>query len=175
MQMNNERFSLLFDHHYWAMNTLIEVMSKLSESRLTTQSIHFYHGTAKQTLLHTLDVDWSWMQWCMGLTAKSYLWEVCPLPDLDAMRAFLKEESQRVREYVSGLTEQELEAEIDFGTEAGGPPRRTQRWKILLHIITHAAEHKTELAHFLTECGHSPGELNFMHYLTNVSHPYSAR
>ncbi|MCC6454258.1 MAG: DinB family protein [Caldilineaceae bacterium] len=169
--MRNEQYLLLFDHHYWAMNHLTEVMSRLPESQLTTQSVHFYHVTANQTLLHILDVDWSWIQWCMGLPAKSYLWEVQALPDIEAMRLFLKEEGQRVKGYVSGLTEQELDTEIDFGSESGSTPRRTKRWKVLLHIITHAVEHKTELGHFLTECGHSPGELNFIHYLANVRHP----
>src|SRR5690242_14829138 len=173
MPTRNEQLLLLFDHHYWAMNTLSEIMDGLPESQLSAPSVHFYHGSAKQSLLHILDVDWSWMQWCMGLPAKSYLWEERALPDVAAMCGFLEEESRRVRSYLSGLTEEELEAEIDFGSQAGGAPRKTTRWKILLHILTHAAEHRTELGQFLTECGHSPGELNLMHYLTQVSHPDS--
>lgn len=173
MLINNEYLVLLFDHHYWAMNQLVEVMSTLSEEQFTAPSTHFYQGTAKQTLLHILDVDWSWMQWCMGLPGKDYLWEVRTLPELDTMQHFLKEEEKRVKVYVSALTEQELDTEIDFGIESGGATRRTSRWKILLHLITHAIEHKTELGHFLTECGHLPGELDFMHYLTQVRHPSS--
>ena len=41
-------------------------------------------------------------------------------------------------------------------------------WMANVHIVNHGTEHLTELAHYLTDVGHSPGEINFMHYLTNI-------
>ena len=168
--MNTDHLQLLFDYHYWAMNHLVNCLQRLPAEQVTTLSSHFYHGTAWQTVLHTIDTDWSWLQRCMGLPGTQYLWEVELLPDLEAVQGFLGREKIRVADYVSGLSETDLATKAEFGAVQDGQKRQVERWRILLHIINHGTEHRTELGHYLTETGNSPGELNFMYYLTAIRH-----
>jgi uncharacterized damage-inducible protein DinB len=162
--MTRDYIQLLFDYHYWTLNHLINCLQKLSPEQVTTSSPHFYHDTALQTVLHILDVDWSWIQMCMGLPGTEYLWEVEELPDLKAAQAFLAREKTQVKDYIDGLSESDLATSITFGTAQ----RQEEQGRILLHIVNHGTEHRTEIGHYLTECGNSPGELGLMPYLATA-------
>ena len=100
----------------------------------------------------------------MALPGTDYLWEVEDLPDLEAVQAFVKREEQRVKSYIGGLSENDLVKKISFGK----PEQKLEQKLILLHIINHGTEHRTELGHFLTDCENSPGELGLVYYLTRV-------
>ena len=158
-----------FAYHYWALGQLFNHLAELTPAQLNAETDRFYSGSAFLAMRHLLDVDWSWMQWSMGLPGKDYLWEVEPLPDLAALQAFVAREQHRVLDYLDRLSQEDLAGEVDIGSAQGRAPRWFKRWQILLHIINHGTEHRTELAHYLTDLGHSPGELNFMHYLFNVA------
>ena len=162
--MNKNELNLLFDYHYWALNHLLDHLKQLTKEQLTTPSQHLYHKSAFQTVLHLLDVDWSWIQICMGLPGTDYLWEVEDLPDLEAVQAFVKREEPRVKNYIGGLNENDLSKKIGFGK----PEQKLEQKLILLHIINHGTEHRTELGHFLSDCENSPGELGLVYYLNRV-------
>ena len=55
--MKIDDLQLLFDYHYWALDHLLNHLRELPAAQLTTNSPHFYHQTAQQTVLHILDVD----------------------------------------------------------------------------------------------------------------------
>jgi uncharacterized damage-inducible protein DinB len=156
--------SLLFDYHYWALNHLLAHLNQLTTEQLATPSPHLYHKSAFQTVLHLLDVDWSRIQICMGLPGPDDFWEAEDLPDLEAVKVFIRREESRVKTYVRDLNENELAKKIGFGK----PEQYLKQKHILLHIINHGTEHRTELGHFLTENRNSPGELGFVYYLTRV-------
>ena len=168
LRMEQREIRQLFDYHYWAYGHLIGHLSQLTPAQISAPSDRFYHQTAFLTVRHLLDVDWSWMQWCMGLPGFEYFWEVEDLPDLKALQGFLTREQHRVMAYLDILSADDLAREIDIGTAQRREPCWFKQWQILLHIVNHGTEHLTELAHYLTDVGHSPGEINFMHYLTNI-------
>ncbi len=159
--MKTNDLQLLFDYHYWALDHLINHLLELPTEQLTTDSPHFYHKTANKTVLHILDVDWSWRLRCLEQPGGKYLWEVEDLPDLPAMHAFLHQEQATVNSYLTSLSEADLTAKVQYAEGKEG----VARWQILTHIVNHGTEHRTEIGHFLTEHDASPGELGFFRYL----------
>ncbi len=166
--MDQETVLLLFEHNIWANRHLIQYAKWLTGEQLTAQVTGFYHGTPFQTILHIVDVEWSWIQACQGKPMAQDLWEMIDLPDLESVERFYRQESDDVAQYLNRLQDHEINGEVDFGSAFGREPQHTKLWHILVHIVTHNIEHRTELGHYLTDCGHSPGELSFGNYLMNV-------
>jgi uncharacterized damage-inducible protein DinB len=63
--------------------------------------------------------------------------------------------------YASSLDEPAMN-EILTWTSSEGVELRAPRWEIVAHIVNHGTQHRAEVARFLTECGHSPGDLDLI-------------
>ena len=143
--------------HGWANERIMESAALLSDDELR-RAAGLDHGTAFQTLRHLVDVDWSWREFCTGNNVgETYVWDQIPLDDLASIGAFSAEEDVRLAEYVASLDESALTESV-AGTEGFSRPR----WLILAHIVNHGTQHRSELARYLTECGHSPGEMDLL-------------
>jgi uncharacterized damage-inducible protein DinB len=48
---------------------------------------------------------------------------------------------------------------VTFG---GSSPESAPIWQVLAHVVNHGTQHRSELARYLTVCGHSPGDLDLL-------------
>ncbi len=151
----------LLSYHDWANQHILTYLEKLSPAQLIAPA-NLDHGSAFQTLLHLVDVEWSWRLMAQGLPATQMLWEVKDLPDLAAIKVAWETEQQQRLAYIQGLDETTLNAEVEYGSAQGRPAESAKVWHILAHILNHSTQHRTELARYLTDCGHSPGEIDLI-------------
>jgi uncharacterized damage-inducible protein DinB len=144
--------------HAWANDRILTTAARLSDEEFRRKA-NLDHGTAFQTLRHVVDVDWSWRELCIGNdVGESYAWDHgFALDDLPAIHAFCLEEDARLRSLVGSLDDAAL-------TEpwATRPDFSRPRWLIVAHVVNHGTQHRSELARYLTECGHSPGDLDLL-------------
>lgn len=155
----------LFTYHDWANQRILAVAEQLSPAQLTTPA-NLDHGSAFQTILHMLDVEWSWLLMAQKRPATAMLWEVAELPDLPSIQAFWRTEQAARLAYVQTLDEQTLNAPVEYGSAQERSPESAKLWHILAHMMNHSTQHRTELARYLTDCGHSPGELDLIEILS---------
>ena len=154
-RMDAESLLALVRFHAWANERILAAAEGLSEEEFR-RAAPLDHGSVFQTLRHLMDVDWSWREYCIG----NDVGETCAwdhgfvLDDLQSIRAFCLEEGARLRTYVQALDQTALDEGL--GT------RPHPRWLIIAHMVNHGTQHRSELARYLTDCGHSPGELDLI-------------
>ena len=144
--------------HAWANDRILSTGAELSDDALR-RTASLDHGSAFQTLRHLVDVDWSWREFCIGNdVGDTYVWDHgFSLDDLPSIHAFCLEEDARLKNLVDSMDEATLTE--PWSTR---PDFERPRWLVIAHIVNHGTQHRSELARYLTECGHSPGELDLL-------------
>jgi uncharacterized damage-inducible protein DinB len=143
--------------HAWANRRIIETSAELTDDELRGAG-PFDHGTAFQTVRHLVDVDWSWREFCTGNdVGETYVWEKVPLEDLASLGEFSRSEDARLLAYVGSLDDASLAEPLPLSDGATVP-----KWLIVAHVVNHGTQHRSELARYLTDRGHSPGELDLL-------------
>jgi uncharacterized damage-inducible protein DinB len=150
----------LIRFHAWANDRILTVAAGLSDEELRTAEV-LDRGSAFDTIRHLVDVDWSWREFCAGNdVGDTYVWDHgFTLDDLPAIHAFCLDEDRRLRDYVASLDETALDEPLAMSED---PDDRIQRWLIVAHVVNHGTQHRSELAHYFTRCGHSPGDLDLL-------------
>jgi uncharacterized damage-inducible protein DinB len=156
--VDTESLLALVRFHAWANDRILTTSAGLSDEEFR-RTATLDHGGAFQTLRHLVDVDWSWREALLGNdVGDTYVWDHgFALDDLSAIHAFCLEEDVRLRGYVEAQGDAALAESMEFGPGFARP-----RWLIVAHIVNHGTQHRSELARYLTECGHSPGDLDLL-------------
>jgi len=81
-------------------------------------------------------------------------------PTLAVLRERWRIEQQEMRAYLDRLTEETLNGTIRYVIP--GAIRERVVWHILLEVIIHATQHRSEAAALLTSYGQSPGDFDFL-------------
>jgi uncharacterized damage-inducible protein DinB len=144
--------------HGFANERILTTASALTEEEFRAPG-PLDHGTAFDTLRHLVDVDWSWREFCTGNdVGETDAWEHgYALDDLAGIRVFCAEEDARLRAYIDAVDDAELEEPLSLDETTSVP-----RWLIVAHIVNHGTQHRSELARYMTDLGHSPGELDLL-------------
>ena len=158
---------LLARYHAWANDRILGPAADLSDDELHRPATHD-RGSAFETIRHLVDVDWSWREFCVGHdVGETYVWDHgFSLDEIPQLHAFTLEEDARLRDLIASLDQPALDERLVMSED---PSDTIPRWLILAHIVNHGTQHRSELARYLTECGHSPGDLEL---LDAFQHPW---
>jgi uncharacterized damage-inducible protein DinB len=158
--MDGDSLLALVRFHAWANDRILTAAAALPDEAFRRAAV-LDHGSAFQTLRHLVDVDWSWRQLCIGNdVGDTYVWDHgFALDDVAALHAFSVEEDARLRSYVGSLDDTALNESVALSAD---PDDTVPRWLIVAHVVNHGTQHRSELARYFTECGHSPGDLDLL-------------
>ena len=152
----------LFDYNYWVNQRILETAAGLARGQFTVPG-PVSHGSVRDTLVHALDAESVWRQRCQGSSPETFLSQD-DFPDLESLARRSHEEEKAMRSYVAGLADEDLSSIVRY-TRTAGTWFETPLWQILLHVINHGTQSRSEAAVLLTQFGHSPGDLDYMIFL----------
>jgi uncharacterized damage-inducible protein DinB len=161
--MNRTDIDSLFDYLYWVNWRLLDAAEALTVVQFTAPPATTTRDL-RATLVHELDVEWSWRLNLQGrmsddeedLKADDY-------PDVATMREHWRRDEAEMRSWLGSLTDDDLAAVV----ESGFTQSRRPLWQYLVHILVHAAQQQADAATLLTLAGQSPGELGYLEFLSD--------
>lgn len=170
--MKIDEIKLLCDYNDWADARLLAACAGVSPEQYAAPA-SYGNGGLRATMVHILDNIWQ-----QRITLQGYYQE--PLADdaaYDATElhedafptlAVLQDrwmiEQQEMWAYLHTLTEETLNSTIRYVIP--GAMRERVVWHILLDVIIHATQHRSEAAALLTGYGQSPGDFDFTIFMS---------
>jgi uncharacterized damage-inducible protein DinB len=165
--MKIDEIKLLYDYNDWADARILAACARVSPEQYAAPT-SYGHGGLRATMVHIMDNLWQ-----QRITLQGYYQE--PLadeaaydatelheyafPTLAALQERWVIEQREMRAYLDTLTEETLNGTIRYVIP--GVVRERVVWHILVDLIIHATQHRSEAAALLTGYGQSPGDFDF--------------
>jgi uncharacterized damage-inducible protein DinB len=157
----------LFDFMYWVNHRLLDHAAEISPERFT-EATTLTTRDLRGTLVHELDVEWSWRLNLQGrLDEDEADLDPANYPDVASLAEHWARDEAEMRAWLDGLDDDRLAGEVVSRLTGDRGPL----WRFLLHIVMHATQQQADAATLLTLAGSSPGELGFLDYLDERDAP----
>jgi uncharacterized damage-inducible protein DinB len=166
--MDINTLTTLYDYNYWATGRLLLATRLSGEISYATSHTELYYGSLQGTLTHILSAEWIWRQRCQEGTSPKYLLRPGDFPTLDDLEARFKDEQLKMLGYLRGLTDADLARLVSYQSTKGQPYQNTL-WHLLVHVVNHGTQHRSEVAMVLTQLGYSPGDLDMLVYFRQLT------
>ncbi len=147
-----------YEYNEWANDRLLDVASGLSADELSAGRGASF-GSILDSFVHVVRAQAFWLQrWKHDDTRGSTLGDEGEI-SLAKVRAAFGVSHAGIREYIAGLTGEQLEGPLNYRDQRGEWSRPL--WQLMTHVANHGTYHRGEIAMMLTALGHSPGDLDF--------------
>ena len=163
--MKKSEILTLYQYNTWANARILNAASNVTPEQFLAPA-PFSHGDLRGTLVHTLFAEWIWRRRWEGHSPTEWLTPE-DFPALDTLRSRWTIEEQALMAFVENISEPDLDSTIRF-SRMGGEPRENTLWHLMVHLVNHGTQHRSEAAAMLTEFGYSPGDIDFIIYLREI-------
>ena len=165
--MQNEYLQRMIDYHYWAQNKVWECIMSL-----TNEQIHhdpgYSRGSIHAQLMHMYIVEWMWYRIIIHDVPKQR--EGWPNPDdlqtREQIRAAWDTLEPQVRSFVQNATEEQLNRMVM--QPLMDPPPWSTAWEAVIYIVTHAADHRSQILQLIHNQGGKTVMQDFIRYVWGI-------
>lgn len=160
--MKKEEIALLYKYNTWANARILDTTSKITHEQFAAPT-SFPRGGLHGTLVHILSAECTWRK----------RWEdISPVPGIkpeevptfESLRARWRVEEKALTDFVDSQSEESLNNRLQY-KDTKGNPHENVLWQMMIHVITHGMQHRSEAAAMLTDLGHSPGDIDLIVFL----------
>jgi uncharacterized damage-inducible protein DinB len=149
----------LFDYNYWARDRQLQACADLTEEQFLRPLGNSF-PSLRDTLTHLLAVEWLWLERWRGHSPRTLL---APeeFPTLTALSLRWQTVEREMREYVAGLSEEEIGRTVSYVSTRG------QTWpytlgRMILHLLHHQSYHRGQVTSLLRQLGAQPPKVDFL-------------
>jgi len=160
--MNPGDFQTLFDYSYWARDRLLAATEGITDEEFN-RDLGFVYGGVAGIMRHCLRVERLYRTATLRGERGGEPLDDPQVATVEGLKQAWREEEALMREYVDGLTQPDLDAEVRL-TRRDGSQSVFERWQLLLQAANHGTQHRAEAAEALTKLGRSPGDLDIIRY-----------
>ena len=154
-------------YHHWANRKLFEVTAELGEEAAGRPvGTQFSESTLRAMLVHIYGAEWFWLETWRGRPTAVVRGDPTyglVIRTLGELRRWWDELEAEQRRFLDDLVETDLARPLDGKTPEGRTYSRPLGM-LLLHVPTHAAHHRSELATMLTMVSGSPPDTGINSY-----------
>jgi uncharacterized damage-inducible protein DinB len=153
----------LYTYNYWASARILKATANVTAQQFSDTPI-LSQGSLRGTLVHILGAEWAWRIRCQEGVSPTALLREQDFATLGTLRERWNQEERAMRAYLSSLDNEDLRREVRY-TTTRGVALQNPLWQILMHVVNHGTQHRSEAAVLLTEFDHSPGDLDLIVFL----------
>jgi uncharacterized damage-inducible protein DinB len=162
--MTKNMITALFEYNTWANDKIMEKAVQMGEDQLTAPTGHS-HGSLRELILHMMRTEWVWRNLCQFGAITQAPPHRGDMPTLDAIQDRWAQEDELMRTYLEGLNDADLKKTISLKDRLGNT-HSYDLWGMLMHLLLHSMQHRSEVAAILTGYDHSPGDLDLIFFLS---------
>ncbi len=146
MLADDIRYVFAFDR--WATTKVLDAAAGIDAATWSAQDVIDARGLGT-ILVHQLGSAQRWRHW-LSSSGEEPRPEKEPLPTIEALRAWWEREWAAYDRWLATLEDAAMLSLHDD----------VPMWRLLLHVVNHGTQHRSEAAVLLTDAGHSPGDLD---------------
>lgn len=159
--MSPEDIGLLYDFNSWANHRFMSAAEKLTNEQFV-KPLGSSFSSVRDTLAHIYGAEWVWLERFQG-RSPSGLPNVKDFEDLASLRAPWLEHEERLLSFVRGLTQSDLDREMEYKTLKFGV-YRNPLWQSMQHVVNHGTYHRGQVTTMLRQLGAEPILTDLMHF-----------
>lgn len=147
----HEHFKRFAAYNAWANARLYDAATALTDFE-RKRDIRGYFQSLHGTLNHLLTADRIWLHRLTGEGEAPSRLDATLFDDFNALREARETEDARISAYVAGLTDEDLQAVVDYHNTRG-EPKSLMLKLILAHVFNHQTHHRGQATHMLRQLG----------------------
>jgi uncharacterized damage-inducible protein DinB len=162
-----EQFRMMAEYNRWMNEKLYAICATLSDGERKRDRKAFFrsiHGT----LNHLLATDRSWLGRFIERPFPLRSLDQELYADFDELRRERAETDRAIEDFCTGLSEESLDASIEYSTLAGKRYAHPLR-PALAHFFNHQTHHRGQLTTLLSQLGIDPGATDLITYFRESS------
>jgi uncharacterized damage-inducible protein DinB len=151
--MKSLDISTLIDYHYWARDRMLDAVEALAPEEFTRELGSSFRSV-RDTLAHIYGAEWIWYSRWHG-EAPTALPTPETFPDFASIRRTWLEHEKRMRSFIEGLDDHDLERVICYKL-LNGTSGASILWQMIQHVVNHASYHRGQVTTLLRQLGAAP-------------------
>jgi uncharacterized damage-inducible protein DinB len=155
----------LFEYQRESNEHILEVASRLDSPQLTSEIVEG-QPSIRDTFVHMFGAVQAHNSWWIGSMSGEAAFSIEIVPELyrnvSELRNLWSSVDAEVQSFVDPLESDDQLERVYTRDTPQGETRKRVLWEMMLHVINHGTQHRSEVAMMLTKLDHSPGDMEIL-------------